>query len=89
MDLSHRAPLLSESIPDADVLEDVVSSFGHSLDIVLKTNFKPAKTSDSNPASSSESLTSDSSSTKNQKLAAIFSRQWLSGVLATLSEKLS
>uniref|UniRef100_A0A3B0MX49 Uncharacterized protein n=1 Tax=Theileria annulata TaxID=5874 RepID=A0A3B0MX49_THEAN len=89
MDLSHRTPLLSESIPDIDVLEHVVSSFGHSLDVVIKTNFKPAKTNDDNAPSSSEAVSSDSSSTKNQKLAAIFSRQWLSGVLATLSQKLS
>ncbi|BAM42195.1 conserved hypothetical protein [Theileria orientalis strain Shintoku] len=79
----------SQSTSYTEAIDDVVSSFGESLDSVIKNNFEQAKKGEAASESSDKPVKTDSSSTKNQKLAAIFCRQWLSGVLRTMLQKLS
>ncbi|KAK1938474.1 hypothetical protein X943_001552 [Babesia divergens] len=89
MELEISGPFNLLSNEDLEIMDDVVQSFCESIDVILKTNFKSQKRDSTqlgsvsrNPSSKTEGIT------KNQKLAAIFCRQWLAGVLSELTTKL-
>ncbi|KAK2198297.1 hypothetical protein BdWA1_001308 [Babesia duncani] len=87
MDLNINGPFNELQPEHLNVLDDVVKSFSESLDSVLRTNFKPQKRppGQANATASNAPITTDASITKNQRLAAVFCRQWLTGALNELT----
>ncbi|KAK1442664.1 hypothetical protein BgAZ_301820 [Babesia gibsoni] len=89
MDVEISGPYNELSTEDLEIMDDVVQSFCEAVDVVLKTNFKSQKRDASHLDSVSRNLGGKTeAATKNQKIAAVFCRHWLAGVLSELTHKL-
>ncbi|GIX64601.1 TetR/AcrR family transcriptional regulator [Babesia caballi] len=90
MELQITGPFNRLSTEDLEIIDDVVQSFCDAVDVVLKTNFKSQKRDASHLDSATRSTTGRAEGvTKNQKIAAVFCRQWLAGVVSELTHKLA
>ncbi|EDO06203.1 hypothetical protein BBOV_II002470 [Babesia bovis T2Bo] len=90
MELQITGPYNKLSTEDLEILDDVVQSFCEAVDVVLKTNFKSQKKDTNQIESISRNLgTRPDGITKNQKIAAVFCRQWIAGVVSELTYKLA
>ncbi|GBE61693.1 hypothetical protein BOVATA_031860 [Babesia ovata] len=90
MELQITGPFNQLSTEDLEVMDDVAQTFCEAVDIVLKTNFKSQKRDASHLDSATRSTAARvEEPTKNQKIAAVFCRQWLSAVLSELTHQLA
>ncbi|CDR95084.1 hypothetical protein, conserved [Babesia bigemina] len=90
MELQITGPFNQLSTEDLEVLDDVAQTFCEAVDIVLKTNFKSQKRDASHLDSATRSTAARvEEPTKNQKIAAVFCRQWLAAVLSELTHHLA
>ncbi|AFZ81193.1 hypothetical protein BEWA_006020 [Theileria equi strain WA] len=85
MEIKVSGPVDSLTSADLEIFDDITSSFSESVEDVLNKNFSQQKKTEV----ASENPNPEENTTKNKKLAAIYCRQWLSGVLSILSHKLA
>lgn len=85
MEINVSGPVDSLTSADLDIFDDITSSFSESVEDILNKNFSQHKKTES----TAKSANPEENTTKNRKLAAIYCRQWLSGVLSILSHKLA
>ncbi|ORM41439.1 uncharacterized protein BXIN_2511 [Babesia sp. Xinjiang] len=90
MELQITGPFNRLSTEDLEILDDVVQSFCEAVDVVLKTNFKSQKKDNQHLESTIRTgTTRPEGITKNQRIAAVFCRQWIAGVVSELTHKLA
>ncbi|GFE54560.1 Fnr-like transcriptional activator, putative [Babesia ovis] len=89
MELQITGPFNKLSTEDLEILDDVVQSFCEAVEVVLKTNFKSQNRGANISEGARNLVTGPEGATKNQRIAAVFCRQWIAGVVSELTHKLA